>query len=75
MFSLFNNINIRHNNSDPQSGKYHKFVANMSNAELEKWYDETYQLCLLCFLEMDNVERKRKIKELNENIKTADQTP
>lgn len=75
VFSLFNNINIRHNNSDPQSGKYHKFVANMSNAELEKWYDETYQLCLLCFLEMDNVERKRKIKELNENIKTADQTP
>ena len=75
VFSLFNNINIRHNNSDPQSGKYHKFVANMSNEELEKWYDETYQLCLLCFLEMDNVERKRKIKELNENIKTADQTP
>ena len=54
--------------------KYHKFVANMSNEELEKWYDETYQLCLLCFLEMDNVERKRKIKELNEKIKTADQS-
>ena len=47
----------------------------MSNEELEEWYDETYQFCLICFLEMDNVERKRKIKELNENIKTADQTP
>lgn len=75
IFSLFNNINIRHNNSDPQSGKYHRFVAEMSNEELEEWYDETYQFCLICFLEMDNVERKRKIKELNENIKTADQTP
>ena len=75
VFSLFNNINIRHNNNDPQSGNYHKFVANMSDEELEKWYDETYQLCLLCFLEMDNVERKRKIIELNDNIKKADQTP
>lgn len=73
VFSLFNNINIRHNNSDPQSGKYHIFVAEMSDEELEKWYDDTYQLCLLCFLEMDNVERKRRIKELNKNIKNADQ--
>ena len=72
VFSLFNNINIRHNNSDPQSGKYHKFVAAMSDEELENWYDETYQLCLMCFLEMDNVERKRKIRELNEKIRNAD---
>ena len=43
----------------------------MSNDELEKWYDETYQVCLLCFLELDNIERKKKIKELNENIKNA----
>lgn len=71
VFSLLNNINIRHNNIDPKSSSYHKYIADMSNDELEKWYDETYQVCLLCFLELDNIERKKKIKELNENIKNA----
>ena len=36
----------------------------MSKDELESWYDETYQLCLLAFLELDNVERTKKVAEL-----------
>lgn len=72
IFALFNNINIRHNNTDPKSPNYHKYVASMTNEELEKWYDETYQLSLICFLELDNVDRKKRVKELNEKIKNED---
>ena len=43
---------------------YKETVAKMSKDELENWYDETYQLCLLAFLELDNVERTKKVVEL-----------
>ena len=65
LFFLLNCMNIRHNNVETDR----KFVTNMSNEELEKWYDETYQICLLAFLELDNLERKSRIKELKEKSK------
>ncbi len=69
LFYLFNNINIRHNNTNPNDkSKYKAYVANLSQNELEDWYDETYQLCLLAFLELDNVERNNKIKQLKQDI-------
>ena len=69
LFFLLNNINLRHNNSDPAGGKkYHPVVAGMSNDELEKWYDEIYQMCLLAFLELDNADRKDKINKLKQDI-------
>ena len=69
IFTLFNNLNLRHNNIDKQMPEYYKpFVAEMSEKDLESWYDETYQLCLLAFLELDNIERKKKIKELKANL-------
>ena len=41
------------------------FMFNkMTQDELENWYDEIYQLCLLAFLELDNVERTKKVAEL-----------
>ncbi|MBR3299076.1 MAG: hypothetical protein IKI64_07725 [Clostridia bacterium] len=69
VFFLFNNANIRHNNSDPNGGYYNSTIAAMQQDELEKLYDDTYQLCLLAFLELDNVERKTKIQRLKEEIK------
>lgn len=65
LFFLLNHMNIRHNNVETDG----KFVANMNNEELENWYDETYQVCLLAFLELDNVERNVRIKELKEKNK------
>lgn len=64
VFFMFNNMNIRHNNCAEGDKNYKKVVAKMSQDELESWYDETYQLCLLAFLELDNVERTKKVAEL-----------
>lgn len=64
VFFMFNNMNIRHNNCTEGDKNYREVVAKMSQDELEKWYDETYQLCLLAFLELDNVERTKKVAQL-----------
>lgn len=68
IFLLFNYMNIRHDNCSRESPKYIEYVANMSKTELEQWYDEIYQLSLLAFLELDNVERNRKISDLKDHI-------
>lgn len=64
VFFMFNNMNIRHNNSTEGDKNYREVVAKMTQDELENWYDETYQLCLLAFLELDNVERTKKVAQL-----------
>lgn len=64
-----NNLNIRHNNINPANkGKYKKAVAEMQPEELEKHYDDLYQLILLAILEIDNVERQRDMKALIQAI-------
>mgnify|MGYP005786695159 CR=1 FL=1 len=67
IFFLYNNMNIRHNNCKPNSKNYKEHTANMSSEELESWYDEIYQLSLLSFLELDNIERTKKIEDLKKN--------
>lgn len=67
VFFLYNNMNIRHNNCDPASKNYKEHTANMSKKELEFWYDEIYQLSLLFFLELDNIERSKQIEVLKQN--------
>ncbi len=69
LFYLFNNLNLRHNNVDPSAKKKYKaYVANMDDEELEYWYDETYQMCLLAFMSIENAERKKAFIELKANI-------
>lgn len=68
LFYLFNNINIRHNNVDKNGGYYKSAVASMDNDETEKWYDETYQMCLLAFLELEHNERKKRVADLKKTI-------
>lgn len=71
VFFAFNKMNIRHNNVDPtDSAKYVKEVAEMNPAVLEEWYDEIYQMCLLSFLELDQIERKKKFVMLKNAIET-----
>ncbi len=69
IFFMLNNMNIRHNNrSKKDKGKYKEYVAKMSKQRLEKWYDELYQMMLLAFLFLDNVDRTSKVKELKDKI-------
>lgn len=69
LFYIFNNLNIRHNNIDcNDKGNYKKFVSEMPPEQVEKWYDETYQMCLLAFLEIEQYERKKKFDVLKDNI-------
>ena len=69
IFFMLNNINIRHNNrSKKDISKYKEFVAKITKARLEKWYDELYQMILLVFLLLDNANRTEQIKELKSKI-------
>ena len=69
IFFMLNNVNIRHNNrSKKDKSKYKEYVAKMNKIRLEKWYDELYQMMLLAFLLLDNVDRTASIKELKGKI-------
>lgn len=69
LFYIFNNLNIRHNNiSAEDPGKYKAYVAQMSTENLEKWYDEAYQMCLLAFLQLENIDRKVEFDQLKGEI-------
>jgi len=68
LFFMFNNMNLRHNNVEPNDKNYKPYVANMDKNTLESWYDETYQMVLLAKLLLDNVARMSNIKTLKKNI-------
>lgn len=69
IFFMLNSVNIRHNNrSKKDKAKYKEYVAKMTKKQLEKWYDELYQMILLAFLLLDNVGRTKKVKQLKEKI-------
>ena len=40
----------------------------MKDGDIEQWYDDMYQMCLLAFLELDHLERKERVKKLKEDI-------
>lgn len=68
LFFLINTLNIRHNNANPDSKSYKKAVADMTDDELEEWYDRTYDMCLYAFMTLELADSKTKIKELKERI-------
>jgi hypothetical protein len=68
IFALLNNLNLRHNNTEPGNSSYIQCVADMKSVDLELWYDELYQMILLARLELDNVERMKKADELRKNF-------
>lgn len=72
LFYIFNNLNLRHNNIDSHFPKYYKsVVAEMTKEELETWYDECYQMCLLAFLELEQADRKQRFDSLKSSIESA----
>ena len=64
---LLNNLDIRHNNKSGKNAK--DIVKNMSNEELEQWYDKTYDLLLMCFMFNNYLSFRDDIKDLNKNLK------
>ena len=69
LFYAFNNLNIRHNNVEPSNKScYKKVVAEMDAEELERLYDETYQMCLLAFMRLEQNNRKKNFDELKSRI-------
>lgn len=72
LFYLLNTLGLRHNNLDPEGKQYKVFVAKMTKDELEHWYDETYQMCLLAFLRIEHIERKKAISELKKKVEAKD---
>lgn len=68
LFYAFNNFNIRHNNIEPTGTKYKKPVADLTKEQLEQTYDDTYQMCLLAFMQLDNLEIKKRFEELKTKI-------
>lgn len=68
LFYIFNNFNIRHNNCDSKSKNYKPGIASMDKQELENWYDETYQMCLLAFMELEQADRKPKFDAIKDEI-------
>lgn len=57
IFHILNTMGIRHMNTQNTTN-----VAKVGES-LEYWYDELYQMMLLAFLRMDNVERMQKYEE------------
>lgn len=68
IFFMLNNLNIRHNNRSQKDKNYSEHIAKMRKDRLEKWYDELYQMMLLAFLLLDNVERTSQVKELKNKV-------
>lgn len=55
-----NNLDIRHNNREESNKHYKPVIANMLDDELEKLYDDLYQMMLLAFLKCENIERSKR---------------
>lgn len=61
-FFLVNNMNIRHNNCDPNNAKYYNVnFANLSAKEQENWYDLIYEQSLSLFVLLEQEERNSMI--------------
>lgn len=71
VFYMLNNLNIRHNNVSKGDGNYKEYVAKMKPDEIEEWYDELYQMMLLAYLMLDNVDRKKRFDVLKKDIEGA----
>lgn len=60
LFSYLNNINMRHDNSDPNDSKYYNpKVEKLTNEELIEWYNYTFAFAMNVYLSYD------KLKDIN----------
>ncbi|MCH5212823.1 MAG: hypothetical protein J1G06_07400 [Oscillospiraceae bacterium] len=70
IFFMLNNLDLRHNNRKKGDKNYNEKVAKMKKSNLEKWYDELYQLILAAYILIDNKARMVEINNLKTEITT-----
>jgi hypothetical protein len=63
LFQMFHKF-IRHNNDDNPT------ISAMTNEEIETCYDDMYQMWLLAKLEIDNLERKKRVESVIKKLNT-----
>lgn len=68
IFYILNNLHLRHNNKTEGDKYYNQATADMDESTLEFWYDELYQMILLAYLQLDQVNRNVRFKELKKLI-------
>lgn len=68
IFYILNNLHLRHNNKTEGDRNYKQAVAEMDDGTLEHWCDELYQMMLLAYLELDQVERNAQVKALKQTV-------
>ena len=73
IFQMLNNMNIRHNNTQPGNKNYNKYVAGLAKNELEQWYDDLYQMILLAYMLKENKERDGRVKILIQALSAKEQ--
>jgi len=56
------NTFIRHNNNSKM------YIQSLLNDELERWYDKTYELVMICFLQNKYLQDKKDIKSLKQRM-------
>ena len=67
-FFMVNNMNIRHNNCDPNdTTKYREEFATLSNQDKEEWYDIVYEQALALVVFQKQKDRNKKIKVYKQN--------
>lgn len=64
LFQLFQKF-VRHNY------RSHPYIRGLSDREIEECYDDIYQMWLLAKLELDNVERTRRVKRILDEINSS----
>lgn len=68
LFFCLNSLNIRHNNISSLSSKYKKYIAEMSAADLEKWYDYTYNMILVALIKLGDYPSSTEMKQLKDKL-------
>ena len=53
-----------------QSPKFKEPIGALSKEQLEFWYDEVYQMCLLAVLRLEHVGRKKTFEALKSEIES-----
>lgn len=61
LFQMFQKF-VRHNNND------NLYISSISPKEVEDCYDDIYQMWLLAKLEIDNLERKKRVEDVLKKI-------
>ena len=66
--AIYNTFLARFNVDSIYRKNYKKVIAEMPPEELEHWYDETYQMCLLAFMRLEQNNRKKEFDVIKKRL-------